>query len=386
MSRFNWNKLVIVGTLLYCSQLFAVALANEESCPNMFYRTLGNTGMITSVLSFGFWATYGDKDNLKDRDGVDLAKNVMRTARQAGVNLFDNAEVYGSDTGNAEQIFGLAYEELQQEDPVLWRRSDLLITTKIFWGGEGQNENGLSRKHIQEGMRASLSRLKLSYVDIVFCHRPDTLTPTESVVRSMTELVRSGKAMSWGTSEWSSQQITEAFWIARQEGLEPPSVEQPEYHMFHRERVESEYHPMYRLPYNIGTTTWSPLASGLLTGKYNDGIPEGSRATQDGYGWLAGTLDEWKYSGKLDKVRTLSEYAKNKLGCSVAQLAIAWCIRNRNVSTVLLGATKIEQIEDNLGAIKVAHMLTEQNLAEIEDILDNSPRPYPETRWPNPSI
>jgi voltage-dependent potassium channel beta subunit len=342
----------------------------------MYYRTLGNTGIVTSVFGFGFWATFGVKSGLLDREGIESAKKILSVARKGGINLFDNAELYGNPNGEAERIFGEAYTELQQEDPELWRRSDVVITTKLFWGGSGQNENGLSRKHISEGMKKSLKRLQLDYVDLIFCHRPDSLTPTETVVRAMTDLVRNGKAMAWGTSEWSAQQITEAYWIARSEGLEPPQLEQPQYNMFQRERFEKEYFPMYRQPYNLGTTIWSPLASGLLTGKYNDGIPEGSRATQVGYQYLQGTVEKWKEEGKIDKVKDLTEFAKTKLDCSVGQLALAWCVKNKNVSCVLLGATNVKQIEDNLKAISVAEKLTDEYMNEIDDILGNTPESY----------
>ena len=243
---------------------------------------------------------------------------------------------------------------MQKEDPEKWRRSDLIITTKVFWGGNGVNEKGLSKKHIDEGVANSLQRLQLDYVDLLFCHRPDPFTPTETVVRSMSDVVRSGKAKAWGTSEWSAQQITEAVWIARQYGLEPPSFEQPQYHCFHRARFESEYAPLFTPNYNIGTTIWSPLASGLLTGKYNDTIPSGSRVDMANYGWLRDMLTKWREEGKIEKVKQLSEYANSKLNCSVGQLAIAWVVKNKNVSTVLLGATKPSQLEENFGAIEVA--------------------------------
>ena len=262
---------------------------------------------------------------------------------------------------------------MRAENPELWRRSEVIVTTKLFFGGSGQNERGLSRKHIMEGMDASLKRLQLDYVDLIYCHRPDSLTPTSTVVRAMTDLVRSGKAMAWGTSEWSAQQITEAYWIATTQGLEPPQVEQPEYHMFHRERFEKEYYPLYRAPYNIATTTWSPLASGLLTGKYNDGIPEGSRLTQPGYGWLHSIVDQWKKEGNFDKVKKLTEYAEKNLGCTMAQLALAWAVKNENATCVLLGATKVEQIEDNLKAIPIAAKLTDKHMEQIDAILGNKP-------------
>ncbi len=207
---------------------------SDTSTPTMPHRMLGNTGLQVSVLSYGFWATFGAKDGLLDAEGVAKAKQILKVARAAGVNLFDNAEVYGTPRGHAERIMGEAIAQLTQEDPDSWRRSDYLVTTKIFWGGDGVNEKGLSRKHILEGIDAANERLQVEYVDLVFCHRPDPHTPTETVVRAMTDAVRNGMAMAWGTSEWSAQQITEAFWIARNLGLEPPQFEQPQYNMLHR--------------------------------------------------------------------------------------------------------------------------------------------------------
>jgi len=342
----------------------------------MLYRMLGNTGLQVSVLSYGFWATFGSKSDLSEQAGVDMAKKCLRVARDAGVNLFDNAEVYGEKRGDAERIMGLALQQLTEEDPEKWRRSDLIITTKIFWGGDGVNEKGLSRKHIMEGLEESLKRLQVTYVDLVFCHRPDPFTPTETVVRAMTDMVRSGKATAWGTSEWSAQQITEAVWIAKTHGLEPPQFEQPQYHMFHRERFEVEYAPIYQQPYNIGTTIWSPLASGLLTGKYNNSIPKGSRLEMKGYSWLQDRLQEWHKDGKIEKVRKLSDYATNNFKCSVGQLALAWCLKNENVSTVLLGATKPEQLDENLKAIEIAKKMSKTDMENISMILGNDPVPY----------
>eukprot|EP00934_Nitzschia_sp_Nitz4_P006622 Nitzschia sp. Nitz4//scaffold349_size16934//2084//3225//NITZ4_008845-RA/size16934-snap-gene-0.2-mRNA-1//-1//CDS//3329548698//6612//frame0 len=340
----------------------------------MYYRVLGNTGLVTSVFGFGFWATFGVKNGLLEREGIDAAKRILTIARKGGINLFDHAEAYGNPNGEAERIFGHAYKELREEDPELWRRSELIITTKMFWGGPGLNEKGLSRKHIMEGMDASLKRLQLDYVDLVYCHRPDSLTPTQTIVRAMTDLIRQNKATAWATSEWTAQQITEAYWLAEKMGLEPPQVEQPEYHMFHRERVEKEYAPMYKDPYNIGLTIWSPLASGLLTGKYNDGkVPEGSRASQDGYTWLNSIIQRWESEGKLDKVKKLTEFAETKFGCTSADLALAWCVKNPNVSCVLLGASKEHQIEANLKAIEVLEKMTDEHMAEIEEILGNKP-------------
>lgn len=340
---------------------------------DMKYRMMGNTGIQVSVLSYGFWATYGVKDNLQGDQGIKTAIQLLRIARAAGINCFDHAEAYGLPNGEAERIFGIALKQLQEEDSALWRRSELVITTKVFWGGSGVNESGLSRKHVREGLSNSLNRLQLDYVDMVFCHRPDPHTPTSTVVRAMTDAVRGGMATCWGTSEWSAQQITEAFWIARNEGLEPPQFEQPQYNMLHRDRFENEYFPMYRAPYNIGTTIWSPLNSGLLTGKYNDSVPEGSRATMEIYSWMSEKLAQARKDGHIDRIRALTTYAKNELGSSMAQLALAWCLKNPNVSTILLGATNAKQLEENLGCIDVALKITDKHIEAIEEILGNRP-------------
>ena len=340
---------------------------------DMRYRMMGNTGIQVSVLSYGFWATYGVKEDMKGGEGVERAKDMLRVARQGGINCFDHAEAYGIPNGEAERIFGLALSDLQEEDPGLWRRSELVITTKVFWGGSGVNESGLSRKHVLEGLSSSLDRLGLDYVDMVFCHRPDPFTPTETVVQAMTSAVRSGMATCWGTSEWSAQQITEAFWIARSMGLEPPQFEQPQYNMLHRERFENEYFPIFNAPYNIGTTIWSPLSSGLLTGKYNDGVPDGSRATVEMYGWMREKLEQAREDGHMDRVRKLADYAEAEFGCTVAQLALAWCLKNQNVSTILLGATKEDQLKENLGCISVALSIEDRHMEAIEEILGNKP-------------
>ena len=342
----------------------------------MYYRVLGNTGLQVSVLSYGFWATFGVKEGLTADEGVEAAKRCLHAARERGVNLFDNAETYGEPQGEAERLMGEAIKQLQAEHPELWRRSELVITTKVFWAGSGVNEKGLSRKHIMEGINASLERLQMDYVDLYFCHRPDPFTPTATIVRAMTEVVRSGRATAWGTSEWSAQQLTEAFWIARMEGLEPPQFEQPQYNLLERSRVEQEYHPLYAAPYNLGLTVWSPLASGVLTGKYNDGVPEGSRMTQKGYEWLAKMLEGRRASGQLERVRQLSEYAQRELGCSVTQLALAWCVKNPNVSTTLLGATSVAQLNENLDAIAVAERMTPAHMEAVEEIMGTKPAPY----------
>ncbi len=338
----------------------------------MYYRMMGNTGIQVSVLSYGFWATYGVKERLTGDAGVETAKELMSIAREAGVNCFDHAEAYGNPNGEAERIFGAALKQLQHENPNLWRRSELVITTKIYWGGQGVNESGLSVKHCREGMDKCLQRLQLDYVDMVFAHRPDPLTPTATVVRAMTDLIRNGSATSWGTSEWSAQQITEAFWIARTEGLEPPQFEQAQYNMLHRQRFEEEYFPLYRPPYSLGTTIWSPLRSGFLTGKYLDGIPEDSRPTQDGYDWLLEDIEERRERGEFEIVRGLMTFAEKK-GCTPAQLALAWCLKNPNVSTILVGATTADQLRENLTCIDVAKELTDEEMENLEQILGNKP-------------
>jgi len=356
----------------------------------MKYRMLGNTGLQVSVLSYGFWASFGSKGDAKGDAGLAAAKECLSVARAAGVNLFDNAEAYGKPMGEAERIMGEAMAQLRAEEPALWRRSDVLVSTKVFWGGRGVNESGLSLKHCREALAASLRRLQLEYVDLVFCHRPDPLTPTHTVVRAMTDLVRGGGATAWGTSEWSAQQLTEAFWIARAEGLEPPQFEQPQYHMFHRRRFEAEYQPLYAAPYRLGTTVWSPLAGGLLTGKYGGGggeegrsgeaggvvVPPGSRLADPAFAWLRARLEEWREDGKLAAVGALAEFARAELGCSVAQLAVAWCLKNENVSTVLLGATKPEQLRETLAALDVAPRLTAEHMSRLDVLLGSKPPPY----------
>jgi len=342
----------------------------------MAYRMLGNTGLQVSVLSYGFWATFGVKDGLTGDAGVERAKDCLRVAREAGVNLFDNAEVYGNPRGAAEAVMGEAIAQLAAEAPEAWRRSDYLLTTKVFWGGDGVNEAGLSRKHVREGLSASLSRLQTDYVDLVFCHRPDPYTPTETVVRAMTDAVRSGRAHAWGTSEWSAQQITEAWWLARTLGLEPPQFEQPQYNMFHRERVEQEHHPLYRDPYRMGATVWSPLMSGVLTGKYNDGVPAGSRLNQPGYEWLQAQLAGHRERGVIDKVRALTAFAADELNATMTELALAWILGNPNITTILLGATKVEQLQENLRAVDVARRMTPAHRQAIEAILGNKPDDY----------
>ncbi|MCZ6690477.1 MAG: aldo/keto reductase [Planctomycetota bacterium] len=325
----------------------------------MEYRHLGSSGLRISTLSLGAWVTFGSQVD------EDVAEECMRVAFDAGVNFFDNAEAYAR--GKAEEVTGRIIRKAG------WKRSDLIISTKVFWGGSGPNEQGLSRKHVIEGALAALDRLQMKYVDLIFCHRPDHETPIEETVRAMSHLVDRGKAFYWGTSEWSGQQIRQAHAIARQEHLVPPTMEQPQYHMFHRDRVEREYLGLYE-DFGMGTTIWSPLASGVLTGKYNDGVPKGSRLDLESLGWLKDELETDEGRMRIEKVKKLQPVAK-KLEGTMAQLALAWCVRNPHVSTVMTGASRPEQVRENLKALELVKKLTPEVMAEIEEILDNKPEP-----------
>jgi voltage-dependent potassium channel beta subunit len=331
----------------------------------MLYRRLGQSGLQLSVLSFGSWVTFSNQL------GVEAAEQTMRLAYDAGINFFDNAEAYA--LGESERIMGEALKR------AAWPRDTYVVSSKVFWGSVPNprpTQRGLNRKHVFEACHAALRRLGLEYLDLYFCHRPDRETPIEETVRAMHDLIQQGKVLYWGTSEWSAQQITEAHLFARQERLTPPAMEQPQYHMFHRERVEIEYAPLYRL-FGMGTTIWSPLASGLLTGKYNNGIPEGSRATLPGYEWVGdGLINSEEGQQRIAHVRQLTPIAR-ELGGSMAQLAIAWCIKNPNVSTVILGASRPEQLRENLGALELAAKLDDAAMNRVEAILDNKPEEAP---------
>lgn len=323
----------------------------------MEYRHLGSSGLIVSALSLGAWVTYGGQV------GEEVAEQCMHAAYEAGVNFFDNAESYAN--GNAETVMGNVIKKAG------WKRSDLIISTKIFWGGRGPNDKGLSRKHILEGVNTSLKRLQMDYVDLLFCHRPDVETPIEETVWAMNHVINQGKAFYWGTSEWSAEQIMEAYGIARREHLIPPTMEQPEYNMLHRERFEVEYSRLYR-EIGLGTTIWSPLASGLLTGKYNNGIPQGTRISMEEYSWLRERFENEEGQRSLEKVSRLTPIAE-ELDCSMAQLALAWCLKNPNVSTVITGASRREQVEQNMQALNVVQKLDGSVMARIEAVLDNKP-------------
>ena len=330
----------------------------------MQYRYLGSSGLKVSALSLGAWVTYGEQV------GDEIANQCMSAAYEAGVNFFDNAEAYAG--GQAEIVMGNVIKKAG------WVRSDLVISTKIFWGGDGPNDSGLSRKHILEGTDAALGRLQMDYVDLIFCHRPDLHTPIEETVWAMNHVINQGKAFYWGTSEWSAQQIMQAYAIARREHLIPPLMEQPQYHMFHRERVEVEYAHLYK-EIGLGTTIWSPLASGILTGKYNQGMPEGTRATLEGYEWLRKIFENEEAQRRIKKVGLMMPIAE-ELGCSMAQLALAWLLKNPNVSTVITGASRAEQVTENMKALEVVDKLTDDVMQRIEGILDNKPEPETDFR------
>jgi voltage-dependent potassium channel beta subunit len=330
----------------------------------MEYRSLGRSGLKISALSYGAWVTFADQVS------EDVAAACLKAAYAAGVNFFDNAEAYAG--GRAEIMMGDIIKKAG------WRRADLVISTKIFWGGRGINDRGLSRKHIMEGTDASLGRLQMEYVDLIFCHRPDAETPLEETVRAMNQVIQQGKAFYWGTSEWSARELAEASHIARLEHLIPPSMEQPQYNMFTRERVEKEYAPLYR-DLGLGTTVWSPLAGGLLTGKYEKGIPPATRASLPGYEWMRERFEGVQVEERIEKVRRLRTIAV-ELGMTPAQLALAWCLKNPNVSSVITGASRPEQVAENMKAVEAAGRLTAEVMERIETILGNAPSPGPDFR------
>ncbi len=316
----------------------------------MNYRRLGLAGLKLSELSLGSWVTFGGQIN------EETAKACMTYAYEAGVNFFDNAEAYAH--GAAETMMGNILSR------VAWRRSSYVVSTKFYFGlFDGPNDTGLSKKRLTEGIAGSLKRLRLEYVDLIFCHRPDPETPIEETVWAMDQIIRRGQSLYWGTSEWSAAQIMEAYSVARREHLHPPQMEQPQYHLFHRERVEVEYRPLYE-KIGLGITSWSPLASGVLTGKYNDGIPKYSRLALPGYTWL----QEEATPERIRKVKRLQTVAAD-MGCTVAQLAIAWCLKNPNVSTVITGASSVKQVKENMGAGVIAQQLTDEIMEDILKII-----------------
>jgi voltage-dependent potassium channel beta subunit len=326
----------------------------------MEYRRLGRSGLKVSALSFGSWVTF---DNQMQ---VEAAEACMVAAYDAGVNFFDNSEAYAQ--GQSEIIMGQVLKKTN------WPRDSYIVSSKVYWGAVQDplpTQKGLNRKHVIEACNQALQRMQLEYLDLYFCHRPDQETPIEETVWAMNDLIQQGKVFYWGTSEWSAQQIMEAHGLARQYHLIPPTMEQPQYNMFHRERFEVEYARLYD-KIGLGTAIWSPLASGLLTGKYNQGIPEDSRANLEGFEWLRRRFTSEKAQRQIEKVRELTALA-GELGTNMSRLALAWCLKNPNVSTVITGASKVEQVHDNMQSLEVAGQLTDDVMEKIEAILDNKP-------------
>lgn len=328
----------------------------------MEYRRLGSSGLKVSALSYGAWVSFSTQL------GVEKAQEIMTYCYDNGVNFFDNAEAYAH--GEAETIMGEVFKRTG------WRRDSYIVSSKVFGGAvpnPGPTQRGLSRKHIFDACYQAMERLQVDYLDLYFCHRPDREVPMEETVRAMTDLINQGMVMYWGTSEFTAQELMEAHSVARQYNLIPPTMEQPQYNMFHRQRFEVEYNRLYS-EIGLGTTIWSPLASGVLTGKYNNGIPDDSRMALESYGWLREMLESEEGQSRLEKVRELTRVAED-LGASMAQLALAWTLKNPNVSTAITGATKLSQIEDNLKAVDLVAQLTDDVMEKIEGILDNKPEP-----------
>jgi voltage-dependent potassium channel beta subunit len=324
----------------------------------MEYRRLGKSGLQVSTLSFGSWVSFSKQINDK------VADELMGDAYDQGINFFDNAEVYA--LGESEKMMGRVLKKKK------WERSSFVISSKAFWGWRGKenkpNQTGCSRKHLLEACDEALQRLQVDYLDLYFCHRPDKNTPISETVWAMNHLIQQGKVLYWGTSEWSAVEIMEAHRVATQNHLIAPTMEQPQYNLFEREKMEKEYRDIFT-QVGMGTTIWSPLASGLLSGKYNDGIPKGSRFALEGFDWLK---DRWVADDKMKKVKKMAELA-SKLGVSTAALSIAWCIKNPNVSTAILGATKKQQLIENLKAIEAEKLLDQELMDKIENIMKNKP-------------
>ncbi len=328
----------------------------------MEYRRLGGSGLKVSALSFGTWVTFGQQ--ISD----EVAEQLLITAYEGGINFFDNAEAYAG--GKSEAVMGRLIEKLG------WERDTFLVSSKVFFGTRGFNPDntipntvGLSRKHVIEACHAALRRLRVDYLDLYFCHRPDRDTPIEETVRAMSDLIQQGKVLYWGTSEWQAWEIMEAYAVARQYNLVPPTMEQPQYNMLHRQKVDHDFVKLYQ-DIGLGTTIWSPLASGILTGKYNDGLPaEDTRLGMESLGWLK---DKLLVDDNLNKVRALGEVAGD-LGISQAALSLAWCLKNPGVSTVITGASKVKHLSENLKALEAVEQLDDSTMDRIEEILDNKP-------------
>lgn len=318
----------------------------------MEYRFLGNSGLQVSALSLGSWVTF------KNQVGVEDAVQMMSTAYEAGVNFFDNAETYAA--GMSEEVMGAALKKLG------WRRSAYLLSSKYFWGINDRPNEGhtLNRKYLIEAVNGSLKRMGVDYLDLIFCHRPDVKTPIEETVWAMHNLIEWGKALYWGTSEWTAAEIVAAIEIAEKHHLHKPVMEQPQYNLLHRERFEVEYYRVFK-EYHYGSTIWSPLASGLLTGKYNNGVPAGSRGALPGFEWLRGRLTD---QAAIDQVKKLQAVA-DEAGVSLSHFALAWCLKNPNVSTVIMGASRLEQLKENLKALDAVSKLTPDVLEKVDQIV-----------------
>ena len=311
----------------------------------MEYRNLGRSGLKVSELSFGSWVTFVNQLGLK------TATDCMSYAYEHGVNFFDNAEAYAS--GESEVLMGKILKKLN------WTRDTYIVSSKAFWGGQLPTQKGLSKKHLHDACNAALKRLQVEYLDLYFCHRPDPETPIIETVYAMNDLIHQGKILYWGTSEWSAKEIKKAHNEAEKNNLRGPLMEQPQYNILHRDRFEKEYKPLYK-KYGLGTTIWSPLASGLLTGKYDKGIPKKSRFTVKGYEWLGESLN----SVDLKKIRNVQEIATS-LGMTPSQLSILWCLKNKNVSTVILGASNLKQLKENLDSINYRELVDDKIISKI---------------------
>ena len=320
----------------------------------MEYRRMGKSGLKLSALSFGSWVTFGSQ--IQD----DTSERLMQMAYENGINFFDNAEAYAS--GKSEEVMGAILKKMN------WNRSTFVVSSKVFWGGDKPNQKGLMRKHVVEACHAALNRLQVEYLDLFYCHRPDEETPIAETVWTMHNLIQQGKILYWGTSEWNAQQITEAHLVAEKYNLIGPSVEQPQYNLLERRKLEKEYLPLFE-NYGMGTTIWSPLASGVLTGKYLNGIPKGSRMEIESLSWIKDKV--WSPDNQ-EKVKQLNALAQ-ELDVSLTNLSIAWCLKNPNVSSVILGATKTDQLEENLKSLDVLPLLTEEVMAYIDDVMKNKP-------------
>jgi len=324
----------------------------------MEYRRLGKSGLQVSAVSFGSWVTFGSQ--IEDN----IAEECMKFAYENGVNFFDNAEAYAS--GKAEIVMGNIFKKMG------WNRSSYVVSSKVYWGGKLPNQIGLSKKHVFEACNNSLKRMQLEYLDMYFCHRPDKNTPMEETVRTMHELILQGKILYWGTSEWSAQEIMEAYSVARQYNLTPPTMEQPQYNLFYRERVETEYFKLYK-EIGLGTTIWSPLASGLLSGKYIDILPNDTRINRPGMEWLKEMIEGEQNKWKQEKVKRLKNVA-DELGVSLAAFCVAWVLKNPNVSTAILGASKLSQLKETIISLDAIPKLNSEIMERIEGIMENKPK------------